>query len=64
VHGLVCGARDEDARAIGFDEGNKSADWRAYLAGRGIALTEDIGREAALAVLEHYRDSGGEIYNG
>lgn len=64
VHGLVCGARDEDARAIGFDEGHKPADWRAHLAARGIALTEDVGREAAAAVLRAYRDSGGEIYNG
>lgn len=64
VHGLVCGARDEDARAIGFDEGHKPADWRAHLESLGIALTEDVGREAAVAVLRAYRDAGGEIYNG
>lgn len=64
VHALVCGARDEDARAIGFDEGHKPADWRANLASRGILLTEDVGREAAAAVLREYRDAGGEIYNG
>src|SRR5512136_1453019 len=27
VRRLVCGGRDEDARAIGFDEGAKPADW-------------------------------------
>ena len=32
---VVCGARDEDARAIGFDEGPKPKDWVSSLEQRG-----------------------------
>jgi tRNA(Arg) A34 adenosine deaminase TadA len=64
VRSLVCGARDEDARAIGFDEGDKPAGWRAYLAARGIEVVEDVLRAEAAAVLRAYKDAGGEIYNG
>ena len=64
VRGLVCGARDADARRIGFDEGPKPPDWPAALSARGIRVTRDVGRPAAVAVLEHYLASGGRIYNG
>ncbi len=64
VSRLVCGARDADARAIGFDEGPKVARWQEALAERGIAVVRDVLREAAVAVLRDYRDSGGTIYNG
>ena len=63
VRGLVCGARDEDARAIGFDEGPKMRDWVAQLNSRGIAVERDVLREEAVAVLREYVDSGGPIYN-
>jgi tRNA(Arg) A34 adenosine deaminase TadA len=36
VRRLVCGARDEDARAVGFDEGAKLPDWPSALDERGI----------------------------
>jgi tRNA(Arg) A34 adenosine deaminase TadA len=61
---LVCGARDEDARAIGFDEGDKPADWPATLQRRGIAVYRDVCGHQARAVLQQYRDRGGPIYNG
>ncbi|MCD4689054.1 MAG: nucleoside deaminase [Desulfuromonadaceae bacterium] len=61
---LVCGARDEDARAIGFDEGDKPADWPATLQQRGIAVHRDVCALQARAVLQQYRDRGGPIYNG
>lgn len=64
VSGLICGARDEDARAVGFDEGPKVADWEAALIERGIRVTRDIRRPEARAVLEAYAASGGTIYNG
>jgi tRNA(Arg) A34 adenosine deaminase TadA len=64
VSGLICGARDEDARAVGFDEGPKVADWESALVERGIAVTRDVRRPAARAVLEAYATSGGTIYNG
>jgi tRNA(Arg) A34 adenosine deaminase TadA len=61
---LVCGARDEDAREIGFDEGDKPADWPATLQQRGIAVYRDVCAAKARAVLQQYRDRGGLIYNG
>jgi tRNA(Arg) A34 adenosine deaminase TadA len=60
---LVCGARGEDARAIGFDEGPKPADWVEVLESRGIAVRRDVGRGAAAALLRSYRERGGVIYN-
>jgi tRNA(Arg) A34 adenosine deaminase TadA len=61
---LVCGARDEDARQIGFDEGVKPTHWITELEQRGIEIVRDICRDEAAAVLRKYRDQGGEIYNG
>lgn len=60
---LACGARDEDARAIGFDEGPKLSNWDDALETRGIQVMRDILRSEAIAVLEHYRNEGGLIYN-
>lgn len=64
VTSLVCGARDGDARSRGFDEGDKPTDWVADLAAAGIAVTVDVLRAEAAAVLQRYVDSGGPIYNG
>jgi tRNA(Arg) A34 adenosine deaminase TadA len=63
VRRLVCGARDEDARAVGFDEGAKLPEWPAALEERGISVKRDVLREQAAAVLRHYAESGGDIYN-
>ena len=60
---LVCGARDEDARRIGFDEGPKLPAWHDALLQRGIRVTRDVLREEAVAVLDLYLDLGGPIYN-
>jgi tRNA(Arg) A34 adenosine deaminase TadA len=59
---LVCGARDEDARAAGFDEGDKPTDWVAAYQRRGIAVTRDCLRPQARAVLLDYAGAGGLIY--
>ncbi|HEY7565265.1 MAG TPA: nucleoside deaminase [Acidimicrobiia bacterium] len=64
VERLVCGARDEDARAIGFDEGDKPEDWTERLQARGIAVVTDLRRMEAAAVLASYARAGGVIYNG
>lgn len=64
ISSLVCGARDEDARKIGFDEGDKPADWPRKLQSRTISVTRDILRDKAKAVLQQYIDTGGIIYNG
>lgn len=63
IRHLSCGARDADARAIGFDEGPKMASWREELEGRGITVATDICGDEARAVLNGYAASGGEIYN-
>jgi tRNA(Arg) A34 adenosine deaminase TadA len=60
---LVCGAPGEDARAIGFDEGPKPADWVKALESRGIAVRRDVSRGEAAALLRSYRERGGVIYN-
>jgi len=63
VRSLLCGARDEDARAVGFDEGAKLPAWAEALEARGISVKRDVLREEAASVLRHYANSGGEIYN-
>ena len=61
---VVSGARDADARAIGFDEGPKPDNWAEALRGRGIEVFEEFCRDEAVAVLRDYAESGGIIYNG
>ena len=63
VRRLVCGARGEDACAIGFDEGAKPADWVRALESRGIEVQRDVLRAAAVAVLRRYVEEGGVLYN-
>jgi len=63
VRHLVCGARDEDARAVGFDEGAKMAEWVGSLEERGISVELGVLRQEAVAVLREYAALGGEIYN-
>ena len=63
VRRVITGARDADARGIGFDEGPKMKDWRSALEKRGIATLCDISREAAAQVLLNYSLQGGIIYN-
>jgi tRNA(Arg) A34 adenosine deaminase TadA len=64
ISSLVCGARDEDARAIGFDEGDKPENWIAQLSKRGIEVITDVQRDKARLILRQYLDAGGCIYNG
>jgi hypothetical protein len=60
---VVCGARDEDVRAIGFDEGPKPPGWAGQLETRGIQVVRDVLRAEAKGVLDLYAQSGGLIYN-
>jgi tRNA(Arg) A34 adenosine deaminase TadA len=64
VERLICSARDEDAASIGFEEGDKPADWAAKLAQRGIEVVTDVKREEGARVLTDYVRAGGVIYNG
>lgn len=63
VNTLTCGAHDEDARAIGFDEGPKPENWFAELERRGITVIRSLLRAHAAAVLQHYGNSALQIYN-
>lgn len=64
VKALYCGARDADARAIGFDEGPKPTSWSDELERRGVRVCQDLLRDEAVAVLQDYAARGGQIYNG
>lgn len=59
---LVCGARREDAEAVGFDEGPVFPSSYRYLQRRGVEVARDVQRAAARAVLEAYRRRGLPIY--
>ena len=63
VAGVVCGARDEDVRSIGFDEGEKPSNWQQALEARGIKVVRDVLRAEAAAVLRRYVEMGGAVYN-
>ncbi len=63
VSRLVIGARDEDIRAIGFDEGIKPGGWIDGFEKRGIVVLRDVLREDAVSVLKEYVAAGGVIYN-
>ncbi len=60
---LLIGARAEDVMALTpFDEGPLPADWIGELEKRGIAVTQDIERDAACDVLRMYGEDGGSRY--
>ncbi len=60
---LLIGARAEDVMALTeFDEGPLPADWVGELEKRGIAVTRDIARDEACAVLRAYGQGGGLRY--
>lgn len=63
VRELVTGARDADARAIGFDEGPKPTDWAGALRARQITVTTDVLADSARQVLKDYQTQGGHLYN-
>jgi tRNA(Arg) A34 adenosine deaminase TadA len=63
VDRLLIGARSEDVMALTeFDEGPLPADWIGELERRGIAVTRDVRRDDARAVLAAYGSGGGKRY--
>ena len=64
IRSLVVGARDADARRLGFDEGAKPPAWIRALECRGIRVRRDVRRREAAGVLKAYVEGGGRIYNG
>ena len=63
VSRVLIAAREEDARSVGFDEGNRPSDWVEGLQRRGIEVVEDVLRAEAVAVLRDYVEGGGLVYN-
>ena len=63
VRKVLCGARAQDAAAIGFDEGPKPKSWVTALKKRGIAVRRDLCRDEAVVVFQRYKKAGGAIYN-
>jgi tRNA(Arg) A34 adenosine deaminase TadA len=61
---VVCGATDADARAAGFDEGAKPADWKKALRQKNIEVVTGVCAKKAAEVFTVYKESGGKIYNG
>jgi tRNA(Arg) A34 adenosine deaminase TadA len=62
IRRLAYGATREDVTAIGFDEGDKPADWARALEARGIEVTHALLRAEAREALECYRRRRGVIY--
>lgn len=62
IRSVVCSARDEDAREIGFDEGIKPADWIAGFRNSGIEVQTDVLRNEGRGVLLAYRLGGYPVY--
>ncbi|MDX9874346.1 MAG: nucleoside deaminase [Spongiibacteraceae bacterium] len=60
---VVSAATDADARAIGFDEGPKPADWAGALRERGVEVVTEVKRAEAQRELQRYVATGGVIYN-
>ena len=63
VRRLICGARAEDAKNIGFNDGPKPEKWVEELENRKIKVIRDISRDRAVRALKRYKQLGGEIYN-
>ena len=60
---LLIGANTDDVHELTeFDEGPLPAEWIGELARRGVAVTRDIARDQARAVLAAYGQSGGKRY--
>ena len=59
----IAGEGPEVEEITGFDEGPVANDWRGELARRGIALTEDVLRDEAIAAYKEFATSQNFVYN-
>lgn len=60
---VIAGDGPELEQITGFDEGPVAEDWRGELAKRGIALTEDVLREEAIAAYKEFSATQNFVYN-
>lgn len=61
---MLAGTGPEMEQITGFDEGPMPERWREELSRRGIALSEGVLRDQALADFRTFAASGGPVYNG
>ena len=64
VRRLVCAARQEDAEALGFDEGPVFEESYRHLVRAGVEVVQDLMQEEAREVFALYQQRGGPIYKG
>lgn len=64
ISSVISGATDEDARALGFDEGPKPTDWFKELESRRISVLTGVLKGKADEVMKRYIQDGGVLYNG
>ncbi|MCU1407632.1 MAG: deaminase [Glaciihabitans sp.] len=62
-HLVVAGSGPELEELSGFDEGPMVADWAEQFEARGITVTQDVGRDDALAVFREYGAADVLVYN-
>jgi tRNA(Arg) A34 adenosine deaminase TadA len=60
---VVAGSGAELERLTGFDEGPMRDDWAEQFEARGIAVTQNIGRDEALRVFRAYGEANITPYN-
>jgi tRNA(Arg) A34 adenosine deaminase TadA len=60
---VISGSGPELEEITGFDEGPVTPAWEAELAKRGIALTDNVLRDEAMAVFRQFRDARQFVYN-
>ena len=61
---VIAGSGPELESITGFDEGPIHPDWQDELTRRGIAVTDGVLTDDAIAVFEKFRNSGAYVYNG
>ena len=64
VRRLVCAGAQEDAEAIGFDEGPVFEESYEHLVRAGVVVVQQLHRQEAREVFALYKARGGPIYNG
>ncbi|MGN0860724.1 MAG: nucleoside deaminase [Candidatus Spyradosoma sp.] len=62
VRKLIYGAPGDAARATGFDEGDKTPDWRGSLEKRGVRVVGPMLEKDAETPFRLYRETSGTIY--
>ncbi len=60
---VIAGSGPELETITGFDEGPIHPEWQKELAKRGIAVTDNVLTQEAVAVFEQFAESGALVYN-